>query len=58
MHNYQSVKLSRLLVKSVAFKECEISKSIQLLSLWSIEQENLDKEGEITQVLSCKTLLL
>jgi hypothetical protein len=58
MHNYRSVKLSHLLVKSVSFKECGNSKSIQLLSLCSIEQENLDKEGEITQVLSCKTLLL
>jgi hypothetical protein len=58
MHNYRSVKLSPLLVKSVAFKECGISKSIQLISLWSIEQDDLDKEGEITQVLSCKALLL
>jgi hypothetical protein len=44
MLNYQSVKLSPLLVKSVAFKECGISKSIQLISLWSIEQEGLDKK--------------
>jgi hypothetical protein len=43
MHNYQSVKLSPLLVKSVAFKECGISKSIQLISLWNIEQEGLGK---------------
>jgi hypothetical protein len=43
MHNYRSVKLSPLLVKSVAFKEYGISKSIQLISLWSIEQEGLDK---------------
>jgi hypothetical protein len=58
MHNYRSVKLSPLLVKSVAFKECGISKSIQLISLWSIEQEDLDKGGKMTQVLSCKALLL
>jgi hypothetical protein len=58
MHNYRSIKLSPFLAKSVAFKECEISKSTQLISLWSIEQEDLDKEGKITQVLSCKVLLL
>jgi hypothetical protein len=44
MLNYQSVKLSPLLVKSVAFKECRIGKSMQLISLWSIEQECLDKK--------------
>jgi hypothetical protein len=33
MHNYQSVKLSPLLEESVTFKECRISKSIQLISL-------------------------
>jgi hypothetical protein len=43
MHNYRSVKLSPLLVKSVAFKESGISKSIQLISLWNIEQEGLGK---------------
>jgi hypothetical protein len=44
MHNYWSVKkLSPFLAKSVAFKECGISKSTQLISLWSIEQEDLDK---------------
>jgi hypothetical protein len=48
MHNYRSVKLSPLLVKSVAFKECRISKSIQLISLWSIEQEDLDKKRNDT----------
>jgi hypothetical protein len=31
MHNYRSVKLSPLLVKSIVFKECGISKSIQLI---------------------------
>jgi hypothetical protein len=35
--------LSPLLVKSVAFKECIISKSIQLISLWNIEQEGLGR---------------
>jgi hypothetical protein len=44
MHNYRSEKLSPLLAKSVAFKECRISKSMQLISLWSIEQEGLDKK--------------
>jgi hypothetical protein len=44
MLNYQNVKLSPFLVKSVAFKECGISKSMQLISLWSIEQEGLDKK--------------
>jgi hypothetical protein len=48
MLNYRSVKLSPLLVKSVAFKECGISKSIQLISLWSIEQEGLDKKRNNT----------
>jgi hypothetical protein len=43
MHNYRSVKLSPLLVKSVAFKESGISKSIQLISLWNIKQEGLGK---------------
>jgi hypothetical protein len=33
MLNYWSVKLSPLLVKSVGFKGCGISKSIQLISL-------------------------
>jgi hypothetical protein len=46
MHNYRSVKLSPLLAKSVGFKECGISKSIQLISLWGREQEDLDKEEE------------
>jgi hypothetical protein len=48
MHNYRSIKLSPLLVKSVAFKACGISKSIQLISLWSIEQEDLDKKRNNT----------
>jgi hypothetical protein len=48
MLNYWSVKLSSLLVKCVAFKECGISKSIQLISLWSIEQEGLDKKRNNT----------
>jgi hypothetical protein len=43
MHNYQSEKLSPLLAKSVAFKECGIDKSIQLISLWRVMQEGLDK---------------
>ena len=43
MHNYRSEKLSPLLAKSVAFKECEIDKSIQLISLWNIEQEGLGR---------------
>jgi hypothetical protein len=43
MHNYRSVKLSPLLAKSVAFKECEINKSMQLISLWRMMQEGLDK---------------
>jgi hypothetical protein len=37
-----------LLVKSVAFNGCGISKSIQLISLWSIEQEDLDKKRNNT----------
>jgi hypothetical protein len=48
MHKYRSVKLSSLLVKSVAFKECRINKSIQLIGLWSIEQEDLDKKRNNT----------
>jgi FtsZ-binding cell division protein ZapB len=48
MHNYRSVKLSPLLIKSVAFKECEISKLMQLISLWSIEQEDLDEKRNNT----------
>jgi hypothetical protein len=48
MHNYRSVKLSSLLVKSVAFKEYRINKSIQLIGLWSIEQEDLDKKRNNT----------
>jgi hypothetical protein len=48
MHNYRSVKLSHLLVKSVAFKECGISKLMQLISLWSIEQEDLDEKRNNT----------
>jgi hypothetical protein len=58
MHDYWSVKLSPLLAKSVAFKECKISKSTQLISLWSIEREDLYKEGEMTQILLCKALLI
>jgi hypothetical protein len=45
MHNYRSVKLSPLLAKSVAFKECGIDKSMQLLSLWRMMQEVLDKKS-------------
>jgi hypothetical protein len=48
MLSYRSVKLSLFLVKSVSFKECGISKSIQLISLWSIEQEGLDKKRNNT----------
>jgi hypothetical protein len=48
MHNYQSVKLSPLLAKSVAFKECGIDKSIQLISLWRMMQEGLDKKSNNT----------
>jgi hypothetical protein len=48
MHNYRSVKLSPLLVKGVAFKESRISKSIQLISLWNIEQEGLGKRRNNT----------
>jgi hypothetical protein len=45
MHNYRSVKLSPLLAKSVAFNECGIEKSIQLISLWRMKQEGLDKKS-------------
>jgi hypothetical protein len=48
MHNYRSVKLSPLLAKSVAFKECGIDKSMQLLSLWRMMQEGLDKKSNNT----------
>jgi hypothetical protein len=48
MHNYRSEKLSPLLAKSVAFKECEIDKSIQLISLWRMKQEGLDKKSNNT----------
>jgi hypothetical protein len=48
MHNYRSVKLSPLLAKSVAFKECGIDKSMQLLSLWRMMQEVLDKKSNNT----------
>jgi hypothetical protein len=48
MHNYWSIKLSPLLAKSVAFKECGIVKSIQLMSLWRIKQEGLDKKSNNT----------
>jgi hypothetical protein len=48
MHNYQSVKLSPLLAKSVAFKECGFDKSMQLISLWRMMQEGLDKKSNNT----------
>jgi hypothetical protein len=48
MHNYQSVKLSPLLAKSVDFKECGIDKSMQLISLWRMMQEGLDKRRNNT----------
>jgi hypothetical protein len=48
MHNYRSVKLSPLLAKSVVFKECGIDKSIQLISLWRMKQEGLDKKSNNT----------
>jgi hypothetical protein len=48
MHNYQSEKLSPLLAKIVDFKECGIDKSIQLISLWRVKQEGLDKKSNNT----------
>jgi hypothetical protein len=48
MHNYRSVKLSPLLAKSVAFKECGNDKSLQLISLWRMMQEDLDKKSNNT----------
>jgi hypothetical protein len=48
MHNYRSEKLSPLLAKIVAFKECRIDKSIQLISLWRVKQEGLDKKNNNT----------
>jgi hypothetical protein len=48
MHNCRSVKLTPLLAKSVAFKECGIDKSIQLISLWRMKQEGLDKKSNNT----------
>jgi hypothetical protein len=48
MHNYRSIKLSPFLAKSVAFKECEIDKLIQLINLWRMKQEGLDKKGNNT----------
>jgi hypothetical protein len=35
-----------LFAKNVAFKECGNIKSIQLISLWRIKQEGLDKEEQ------------
>jgi hypothetical protein len=48
MHKYQSTKLSPLLAKSVAFKECATNKSTQLKCLWRIKQEDLDKKRNNT----------
>jgi hypothetical protein len=48
MHNYRSIKLSPLLAKSVAFKECGIDKLIQLINLWRMKQEGLDKKDNNT----------
>jgi hypothetical protein len=48
MHTYWSVKLCPLLAKSVAFKECGIDKSIQLIRLWRMKQEGLDKKSNNT----------
>jgi hypothetical protein len=48
MHNFRSVKVSPLLAKSVAFKECGIDKSTQLISLWRMKQEDLDKKSNNT----------
>jgi hypothetical protein len=48
MHNCRSVKLSPLLAKSVAFKECGIDKSKQLISLQRMKQEGLDKKSNNT----------
>jgi hypothetical protein len=48
MHNFRSVKLSPLLAKSVAFKECGIDKSMQLISLGRMMQEGLDKKSNNT----------
>jgi hypothetical protein len=51
MHNYRSVKQSPFLAKSVAFKEYGIDKSIQLISLWRMKQEGLDKKSNNTSSL-------
>jgi hypothetical protein len=48
MHNCWSLKLSPLLAKSVVFKECGIDKSMQLIGLWRMEQEGLDKKSNNT----------
>jgi hypothetical protein len=37
-----------LLAKSVAFKECGIDKSIQLISLGRMKQDDLDKKSNNT----------
>jgi hypothetical protein len=49
MHNSRSIRLSPLLAKSVAFKECRIDKSIQLISLRRMKQEGLDKKSNNTR---------
>jgi hypothetical protein len=48
MNNYWSIKLSPLLAKSIAFKECGINKTTQLKYLWRIKQEGLDKKRNNT----------
>jgi hypothetical protein len=48
MNNNQSIKLSPLLAKSIAFKECRINKTTQLKYLWRIKQEGLDKKRNNT----------
>jgi hypothetical protein len=45
MHNYRSIKLSPLLAKNIAFKECRIDNLIQLINLWRMKQEGLDKKN-------------
>jgi hypothetical protein len=51
MQNYRRKELSPLLAKIVAFKECRIDKSIQLISLWRVKQEGLDKKSNNTSSL-------
>jgi hypothetical protein len=48
MNSYRSIKLSHLLAKSIALKECGINKTTQLKYLWRIKQEGLDKQRNNT----------